>query len=141
MMYDQALKLSDNFIRSRFHLGLMLHRTNQFQRALQCFSKVIEKISDDKTVYVARGTVYQDMGNHLLAIKDFDTAIKLDKDLAEAYFRLGLSKYFIKRYHDAIADFEMARDKEDILIDEDPRSNERNPGIFDGLGCCYHALK
>ena len=81
------------------------------------------------------------MGNHLLAIKDFDTAIKLDKDLAEAYFRLGLSKFFIKRYHDAIADFEMSRDKEDILIDEDPRNNERNPGIFDGLGCCYHALK
>lgn len=78
---------------------------------------MIDKISDDKTVYVARGTVYQDMGNHLLAIKDFDLAIKLDKDLSEAYYRLGLSKYFIKRYHDAISDFELAKDKEDMLVD------------------------
>lgn len=29
-MYQQALKLQENFVSSRFHLGLMYHKTNQF---------------------------------------------------------------------------------------------------------------
>ena len=67
-------------------------------------------------------------------------AIKLDEDLSEAYFRRGLSKYHLKRYHDSIEDFVLAKIKEDILMDEDS-NYEANPGIQDGLGCCYHALK
>ena len=61
---------------SRFHLGLMYHRINDYKDALKCFSKVLAKIADDKTVYIARGLVYQDMGNHQLAIKDFNAALK-----------------------------------------------------------------
>lgn len=63
-MFQEALKLQENFISSRFHLGLMYHKTNQFQEALKCFSKVLLKIPLDKTVYISRGVVYQDMGNH-----------------------------------------------------------------------------
>ena len=40
-MYKQALALSENFISSRFHLGLMYHKTNQFHKALKCFSNVL----------------------------------------------------------------------------------------------------
>lgn len=63
-MYEQALEIADNFISSRFHLGLMHHKIQSYQKALQCFSIVLEKLPDDKTVYIARGLVYQDMGNH-----------------------------------------------------------------------------
>ena len=34
------------------------------------------KIPTDKTVYIARGVVYQDMGNHSFAIKDFNSALE-----------------------------------------------------------------
>ena len=40
-MYKQALTLSENFISSRFHLGLMYHRTNEFHKSLKCFSNVL----------------------------------------------------------------------------------------------------
>lgn len=63
-MYQKSLELSENFISSRFHLGLMFHRTNKFHQALKCFSAVLNKLPDDKTVYISRGLVYQDMGNH-----------------------------------------------------------------------------
>lgn len=63
---------------SRFHLGLIYHRINEFHEALKCFSKVIIWESNDKTVYKARGVVYQDMGNHQLAIEDFNKAIELE---------------------------------------------------------------
>jgi len=36
----------------------MYHRTNQFHKAIKCFSSVIAKMPDDKTVYIARGIVY-----------------------------------------------------------------------------------
>ena len=74
--------------------------------ALNCFTKVLEKINNDKTIFVARGTVFQDMGNHQLAIKDFNEALKHDPDLSQAYYRNGISKFHSKRYKDAIKDFE-----------------------------------
>jgi hypothetical protein len=36
---------------------------------------VQEKLPGDKTVYYERGLAYQMMGNHELAIRDFQTAI------------------------------------------------------------------
>jgi len=66
--YQQALKINENFISSLFHLGSIYHKTKQSNEALNCFSKVIMKVEDDKIIYIARGSVYQDMGNHVKAI-------------------------------------------------------------------------
>ena len=76
----------------------MYHKINSFHEALKCFSKVLIYIKDDKTVYIARGVVYQDMGNHALAITDFNSAIELDLDLSEGYFRRGFSKFYSGNY-------------------------------------------
>ena len=129
-MYQKALNLNEHFISSRFHLGLMYHRLNKFQDGLICFSKVLLRINNDKTVYIARGVVYQDMGNHQLAIKDFNDAIVIDEDLAEGYYRRGLSQLNLQNPTDAIEDFKMAKQKDD--------PNNVNAGNQDGLGCCYH---
>ena len=138
--YKEALSIQEDFVSSRFHLGLMYHRINNFHEALKCFSKVLINIKDDKTVYIARGVVYQDMGNHALAITDFIQAIDLDKDLSEGYFRLGFSKFYSKNYNEAISDFKKADEKENLHLAIDPNLI-RNAGIPDGLGCCYHALE
>jgi tetratricopeptide (TPR) repeat protein len=69
---------------------------------------VLETIKDDKTIYIARGIVYADMGNHQLAITDFNDAIKYDPELSEGYYRCGLSKYSSKRFKEAIKDFKTA---------------------------------
>ena len=82
------------------------------------------------------------MGNHALAINDFHQAIQIDPDLSEGYFRRGFSKFYSKNNADAIADFKKAEEKENDLIYNDPslKDEDRNAGIPDGLGCCYHAL-
>lgn len=134
-MYTEALKLQENFISSRFHLGIMFHKTNRFQEALKCFGKVLMKIPNDKTVYITRGVVYQDMGNNNMAIKDFSKAIELDPKSSEAHYRRGLSKLLNKNYHDAIDDFRKSGDFEIT------GHNNRNAGISDGLAQCFHALK
>jgi Flp pilus assembly protein TadD len=57
----------------------MYHRIHDFHEALKCFSKVMIWEQSDKTVYIARGVVYQDMGNHALAVDDFNKAIELEE--------------------------------------------------------------
>ena len=57
-MYKEALSISDTSLSSKFHLGLMFHKLNQFHEALQCFSAVLMKLSEDKNIYVNRGLVY-----------------------------------------------------------------------------------
>ena len=111
----------------------MYHRLNKFQDALKCFSKVLARISDDKTVYIARGVVYQDMGNHQLAIRDFNDSIKIDPELSEGYYRRGISQINLMNPSDAIEDFKLAKQHED--------EEQVNAGIPDGLGQCYHMQK
>jgi tetratricopeptide (TPR) repeat protein len=80
------------------------------------------------------------MGNHALAISDFNSAIDLDLDLSEGYFRRGFSKFYSSNYNEAITDFKMAEEKERLHQTNDPHLI-KNAGILDGLGCCYHALE
>ena len=56
----------------------------------------MDKINNDKTVFVARGLVYQEMGNHQKAIFDFNQAIKFDDSLSDGYYYRGLSKTKLK---------------------------------------------
>jgi tetratricopeptide (TPR) repeat protein len=97
-LFKKAIKANANFISSQHHLGIMYHRTLQYQNALQCFSLVLERVSNDKTVYLARGLVYQDMENHQLAINDFNNVIKYDSALSEGYLKRGWSKFYLKRF-------------------------------------------
>ena len=56
------------------------------------FSDVETKLPNDKTVYIQRGLVFQDMKNHQAAIKDFQKAIELDATNTIAQFYLAVSK-------------------------------------------------
>jgi tetratricopeptide (TPR) repeat protein len=58
-MFQKAIEVADNFMGSRLHLGLMYHRLARFDKALICFSQVLDKMpTKDKTVFIARGLVY-----------------------------------------------------------------------------------
>ena len=69
------------------------------------------------------------MGNHDLAVKDFLQAIEIDPTYASAYYHMATSKFKDGKVREAIEDFKRSQELDD------------NPGIYDGLGCCYHALK
>jgi tetratricopeptide (TPR) repeat protein len=107
-----------------FHLGLMYRRTSKFHEALYYFSKVQEKLEKDKTVYIPRGLVYQDMGNNWKAIEDFNRAIELEDTYSPAHFYLGISKLHDHKPEEAKTHFERA-----LALD----INRENPGIYDGL--------
>lgn len=127
-MYNKSLELSENFISSRFHLGLMYHRTNKFHQALKCFSNVLQRLPDDKTVYIARGLVYQDMGNHQFAVDDFNKAIELKNNFSEAFYRRGISKLKMRQYPDGIDDFKQAYDLLYSAADDEEQKVEGEDG-------------
>jgi tetratricopeptide (TPR) repeat protein len=72
------------------------------------------------------------MGNHQFAMTDFDTAINIDEEFSEAFYRRGVSQLKSRRFHEAISDFRRSMDLD---------TNGSNPGVYDGQGCCYHALQ
>ena len=88
---------------------------------------------DDKTVWIQRGLVYQDMGNHELAIEDFNKAIELKADFSKSWFHRATSKlqaaYLMQsqekqnKIDEALEDFQRA-------LELDP--DGENPGILDG---------
>ena len=76
--YYQALNEDEHFKESRFHAAIMLEKIYNFHEALKQLSIMVDLLHDDKTVWIQRGLVYQEMGNHELAINDFEQAIELD---------------------------------------------------------------
>ena len=90
------------------------------------------KIPTDKTVFIARGVVYQDMGNHQLAIKDFNKSIEIDSELSEGFYRRGISNLSLHYFKNSIEDLLKSMSCEEAPIEE------RNAGIPCGLGQCYH---
>lgn len=69
------------------------------------------------------------MGNHEHAIKDFMFAIKKEPEYALSHFHMGMSKLKSRMIREAIVDFERSN------------SLKENPSVYDGLGCCKHALR
>ena len=69
--YGMALEKCDTFISPMFHQGLMFHKTKRYHEALKRFTEVEGLLPGDTSVYIQRGLVYQDMGNHNSAIEDF----------------------------------------------------------------------
>ena len=49
----------------------MFHKTKRYHEALKRFTEVEVLLPGDTSVYIQRGLVYQDMGNHNSAIDDF----------------------------------------------------------------------
>jgi len=85
---------------------------------------------DSYEIYLDRGRVYQDMGNHHFAIQDFNESLKWNPTSLAHYYS-GISKLKSKDYLNAEEDFKKALEMP---------GGEENPGIQDGLGMCYHSL-
>ena len=62
-------------------------------------------VSDDKTVYIQRGQVFQDMGNQTSAIEDFEQAIRIDPQDSWPHFHLGVSLLKSRKIKQAITEF------------------------------------
>ena len=74
---------------------------------LRCDDLIAQDMTNFKT-FVERGNAYLNKGDDDRAIADYDTAISLDPDCAEAYGRRGDAHFNKRDYDRAIADYDAA---------------------------------
>lgn len=80
-----------------------------WQDSITLWSYEINHFPDTGAIaYRGRGRYYLRSGNALLAIKDFNTAIKIAPQYAEAYYSRGFAYFMLANYKEAIKDFSMA---------------------------------
>lgn len=63
---------------------------------------------DEKKTLVNRGVIHNRNGDVQLAINDFDAALKIDGELAEAFLNRGNSYFRARRFDDALSDYSHA---------------------------------
>lgn len=100
-----------------------------FHEALKQLTIMVNLLPNDKTIWIQRGLVYQDLGNHDLAIADFAEAIEIDSTCSEAMFHMATSKLKANMTDASIEEFQKSA------------AIHASAKIQDGLGCCYHKKK
>ncbi|KIO30098.1 hypothetical protein M407DRAFT_242309 [Tulasnella calospora MUT 4182] len=66
------------------------------------------KIADNSKILTNIGLIYASLGEHDLAIENFNAAVELDNYLAIAYFQAGVSHFLIGQFEAALQVFEEA---------------------------------
>ena len=79
--------------------GLAYSGKNEYDRALEDYSKAIELKPDDADAYYNRGVAYARKSEYDRALEDCSKAIELKPDYAEAYYSRGAA-YVIKSEYD-----------------------------------------
>ena len=72
----------------------------------KALSDAVTTRSDKKKTFVNRGIIHNRNGAIQSAIADFNAAINMDDQLAEAFLNRGNSYYLASRYNDALSDYE-----------------------------------
>jgi tetratricopeptide (TPR) repeat protein len=78
---------------------------NDYNKAIEFYTKAIDLDSDNAIYYYNRGTGYHALKKYEKAIADYTKAIKRKPNNATFYNNRGLSYYELNEYEKAIADF------------------------------------
>ena len=91
-----------------FDKGVIYFRLEEYQKAIECFDKAIERDPNDADAYILRGLAYHGLEQYERAIEDYDKAIELDPNDAVPYYIRGNAYYYLKQYERAIEDSDKA---------------------------------
>ena len=106
--FEKALNMDPSYVPARYHCGLMHHRLGRLEEAVRTFGEVIKQVDDDRLVFESRGLVFQDMGKHHAAVRDFTRAIELDTHVGENYYHRGESLLRLGQLNEAMHEFALA---------------------------------
>jgi len=75
---------------------------------IEFLTKVIKEQPRNPLAYNNRGTAYHGLKQHELAVADYNKAISLKADYADAYNNRGVAYYSLGKHQQAIEDFNQA---------------------------------
>lgn len=126
---------------SWYDRGKGQYNFKSYEKAIEYFSKAIEKNIEYSGAYYERGYCYHDLQEYELAIADFDKAIDYNKnwevasDLSLAYFSRGLAYYSILPKQDGNMQKAIRDWSESINL------NSTDPNTYWNRGLAYQYLR
>jgi tetratricopeptide (TPR) repeat protein len=88
-----------------------------FGTTVQFLDSAIEDDPNNPELYFLRGKAYLEMGDYILAIRDFSVVNVLDPLFPEAYYFRGLANLYLGDKKLAIEDFKIAASLGDTLAE------------------------
>jgi len=88
--------------------GNDLMRTEQYEGAIEKYTKAIELDSSNQVFYCNRAAAHSKLSNHYAAVEDCQRAIDMDPKYGKAYGRMGLAYSSIEKHKEAVECFKKA---------------------------------
>ncbi|MEW6351799.1 MAG: tetratricopeptide repeat protein [Thermodesulfobacteriota bacterium] len=88
--------------------GLQSHLAGDLRRAVEVYTEVVNKDSQNATAYNWRGTAYDDLGDLDKALADLTKAVEIDDKYADAYNNRGEVFRKMGKPNEAIKDYQKA---------------------------------
>ncbi len=98
-------KLNQNSFQYHIESGLEKSKNNDYEGAIEDFTKAIELNPENEDAYIERGIAKYKLEDYEGAIEDFTEAIELNPENEDAYYWRGFTKYDLKDYEASIQDF------------------------------------
>jgi tetratricopeptide (TPR) repeat protein len=121
-----AIKIADEKIATNsandnvyFERGYARSIKNEYDKAVEDYTKAIELKSDENKYYTNRAFAWSSFNEYDKAIADYDKAIELNPNLSQTFADRGITWNLKGEYDKAIDDFKIA-------IDLSPKSNYYN---------------
>ena len=110
--------LVDNPYKPSFlELALQIMENENFGGAIQFLNSAIEDEPFNAELYFLRGKAYLEIGDYILAKRDFSSVNVLDPLFPDAYYFRGLSNLYLGNKKLAIEDFKIAASLGDTLAE------------------------
>lgn len=97
--------------------GVAYDMKEDFEAAIEDFSKAIDLNPADAATYHLRGVAYRRKGDFEAVIEDYSTAIDLNPADADAYYNLGLAWLPLREWENARADLTIAKNMGVDIVD------------------------
>lgn len=126
--YELALKdfnrvIKEDPLNVHSHLSIMADyydRLNDYENTIFYAEKVLKLDETNAYAFTLKGKAHQKLGELQDALADYNAAISVDKEYAEAYLSRGALRIYTKQTSRACSDFKMAQtlgvEKADELI-------------------------
>ncbi|PYY20346.1 MAG: hypothetical protein DMG62_23715 [Acidobacteria bacterium] len=117
--FERALDLDPTFAGAYNNRGLAYRGLKEYQRAIEDYDRAITLDPTSIAAYDNRYEAYRLIGNYELALSDLDCILTLQENVeARTYNNRGLVLSYLKRYEEAIEDYErgLRKEPDDIYL-------------------------
>jgi tetratricopeptide (TPR) repeat protein len=79
-------------VKEYFNVDITIEQRAQYKSEIEKLTTIINAHPNEASAYINRGANFSYLGFHVNAIKDYDAALKINKDIPEALYNRGVAK-------------------------------------------------